>query len=139
MLLALYLVFWRDDTPFNSGEHPVDVLQGESGEMKGANGVDVEVAPILDDIPLLPATTKKPKHSPTAAYRLSTSLSSAAARVSTKAPAKHVASISSLRRRPSSTASTVQGTSTKATGSSIQEGKSKLQEQFQKENDALGL
>lgn len=139
MLLALYLVLWRDDTPFNSGEHPIDVLHGDSGEMKGADGAGLEVAPILDDIPLLLATTTESQSSPTPVQWQSTTVSSAAARVSTKASAVHVAPISSLRRRPSSTASTAQSASTKAAGNSIQEGSSKLQEQFQKENDALSL
>ncbi|KAG4428937.1 hypothetical protein IFR05_015582 [Cadophora sp. M221] len=139
MLLALYLVLWRDDTPFNSGEHPIDVLHGDSGEMKGADGAGLEVAPILDDIPLLLVTTTESQSYPTLAQWRPTTISSAAARISTKPSAVHVAPISSLRRRPSTTASTAQSASTKAAGNSIQEGSSRLQEQFQKENDALGL
>lgn len=137
MLLALYLVLWRDDTPFNSGEHPVDVLHGNNGEVKEGGGL--EVAPILDDIPLLLATTKESRPTPTYAHIYSTGVSSAAAKVSTKASSAHAAPISSLRRKPSTTASAGQSSSTREASNTIEKGSSKLQEQFQKENDALGL
>ncbi|KAL2071531.1 hypothetical protein VTL71DRAFT_12766 [Oculimacula yallundae] len=138
MLLALYLVLWRDDTPFSSGEHPIDVLHGDSGVVKGADA-GVEAAPAVDDIPLVQATTRQAPTYPSQAPNFSTSLSSAVAKVSTTGRAHAVSPTSSLRGKPSTTASTVQGDSTKAAEATLQEGSSKLQDQFQKENDALGL
>ncbi|KAK0108423.1 hypothetical protein ONS95_003231 [Cadophora gregata] len=129
MLLALYLVLWRDDTPFTSGEHPVDVLHGNNGEMKDEGGL--EVAPILDDIPLLLATTKESRPTQSYAHIYSTSVGSASA--------KYLLPTSSVRKRPSTTVPTLQSSSTNEASNTIEKGSSQLQEQFQQENDALSL
>lgn len=140
VLLALYLVFWRDDTPFNSRQHAVDVLQGNIGEVKGAEELSTGDTPNQDDIHLQPTTTKLPQLAPTPIQAKPSSATSIATEPSTKAFAE-VSLTSSSRRiqgKPSTTASTAQGTSTKAAGTKVDEGPSRLQEQFEKENDALG-
>lgn len=136
ILLALYLVLWRDDTPFNAGEHPIDVLHGENGEMKGSGG-GLEVEPILDDIPHehLPAITKVSQPLPSQMQRLSSILGPAKASI--KATPVYAVPISSLQGKPSTTAFSAQTSSTEAAENIAQEGGSKLQEQFQEENDAL--
>ncbi|CZR53013.1 uncharacterized protein PAC_02891 [Phialocephala subalpina] len=57
-VLALYVVFWREETPFQSGQHAVDVLKGTFGD------VDVELshdAPQTHDAPPVSVETKLPE------------------------------------------------------------------------------
>lgn len=58
LILALYVVFWREETPFQSGQHAVDVLKGTFGD------VDVEVShevPQPQDTPPVSLETKLPE------------------------------------------------------------------------------
>ncbi len=140
VLLTLYLVFWRDDTPFNSKQHAVDVLHGNNGEIKGVEEVSNGNVPNQDDVHLQPATSNLPQLAPTAIQAKSSSATSMAAGPSTRVFADASFTSSTRRRegKPSTTASTVQGGSTKAVETKVEGGPSRLQEQFEKENDALG-
>lgn len=58
LVLALYVVFWREETPFQSGQHAVDVLKGTFGDFEVPVSHD---APTTQDAPPVSVETKLPE------------------------------------------------------------------------------
>lgn len=135
-LLVLYFVFWGNDKPFESGSHTIDVL-------KGTTSTDTYEQDLVD--PGLPGD---------AAAVLTLSVSSGLGHgTSTRSATTESTTTSVVVDGGSSTSSAVPGSSTpladagsgsssaapEATGASVPADDLTLQEQFDKEYDALEL
>ena len=135
-LLVLYFVFWGNDKPFKSGSHTIDVF-------KGATGTDTYEQDLVDPGPPGNATPEPTLSagsglghgtSTRSAATKGTAISVAVDRESSTSPA-----LPRISTPPTDAGSSSNPAAPEPTSASAPVDNLTLQEQFDKEYDALGL